>query len=237
MHDPFAEPADTREAILGAAFRALCDHGYADLTISRIGEQFEKSPSLVYHHYDGKDELLLDLLEFLLDGFESSISGDNFDLSPRERIDVYVTAMLNPDAVDRSYAADSAFLSAIVELRAQAATDEAYRDHFDRSDQVFTAFLNAAVQEAAVDCQRSTPVAAPGRPEAPSEDPEEYSEGPVDPAEVAATLQTLTTGGMLRWATTSDRGWVTPTRDGIQRYVALTLPRVVTEDRSAPDSD
>ncbi|OYR82216.1 TetR family transcriptional regulator, partial [Halorubrum ezzemoulense] len=71
MNDPFAEPSDTRQAILGAAFRALCEHGYANVTIQRIGDEFDKSPSLVYHHYDGKDDLLIDLLGFLLDEFEA----------------------------------------------------------------------------------------------------------------------------------------------------------------------
>jgi len=163
MKDPFAEPADTRQAILGAAFRALCEHGYADLTIKRIGEEFDKSPSLVYHHYDGKDELLVDLLEFLLDGFEESVSSDAFDLTPEERLDAYVAATIDPDSIAGEHGPDGRFMTVIVELRAQAATDDAYRDHFDRSDRVFGSFLERAVREAAAEVREGrSPKRRPG---------------------------------------------------------------------------
>ncbi|MGQ3330290.1 TetR/AcrR family transcriptional regulator [Halorubrum sp. FL23] len=216
MKRPFAEPTDTREAILGAAFRALCEHGYADLTIKRIGEEFDKSPSLVYHHYDGKDELLIDLLGFLLDGFEESVSEDAFDLAPRERLDTYVAATTHPGSIPEGHGPDGQFMTAIVELRAQAATDDAYRDHFDRSDRVFSSFLERTVREAAGD-----------DPSAEGSDAQaDAPDDAVSPAEVASTLQTLATGGMLRWATTTDREWADDTRRGIRRYLESVLPAV-----------
>ncbi len=223
MHDPFAEPTDTRQAILGAAYRALCEHGYADLTISRIGEAFDKSPSLVYHHYDGKDELLVDLLGFLLDGFEASVSADEFDLTPRERLDAYLSATTEPGSVDDEHAPDAQFLTVIVELRAQAASDDAYRDHFDRSDRVFEAFLERTVREAAAELEGDGDFGESGPNGARGE------ASPVPPIEVASTLQTLATGGMLRWATTADRDWADDTRRGARRYIETTLPRVDVE--------
>ncbi|OYR56233.1 TetR/AcrR family transcriptional regulator [Halorubrum halodurans] len=222
MDDPFTEPTDTREAILGAAFRALCEHGYADLTIKRIGEAFEKSPSLVYHHYDGKDELLVDLLEFLLEDFEAAIAGGAFDLPPRARLDAYVAAMTDPDGVDDEHAPDGRFLVAMVELRAQAATDGAYREHFDRSDRVFRRFLERSVREAA----------AEARPDGRSGAAGAVSEGVDDgvaPAAVAETLQTLATGAMLRWSTTTDREWAGAVREEASRYLSRTLPAVDPE--------
>ncbi len=213
MEDPFAEPTDTREAILGAAFRALCEHGYADLTIKRIGEEFDKSPSLVYHHYDGKDELLVDLLEYLLDDFESALAADAFDLPPRTRLDAYVSAMTDPTSIDAEHAPDARFLTAVIELRAQAATDEAYRSHFDRSDRVFQRFLERSVREAAANIRANDSIDVP-------------DDGSVTPTEVAATLQALSSGAMLRWATTNDREWVGDVRQGIDRYLSTTLPDV-----------
>jgi AcrR family transcriptional regulator len=220
MNDPFAEPTDTRQAILGAAFRALCEHGYADLTISRIGEEFDKSPSLVYHHYDGKDELLVDLLGYLLDGFEASVSAGEFDMTPRTRLDAYLTATTDPESVDEAYAPDGKILAVIVELRAQATTDDAYRDHFERSDRVFEAFLERTVREAAADLDADV--------SGDTRDGTEPGDAPaaITPAEVASTLQTLATGGMLRWATTADRGWVDDTQRGADRYLETMLPRV-----------
>ncbi|GAA0555418.1 TetR/AcrR family transcriptional regulator [Halorubrum ejinorense] len=234
MDHPFAEPSDTRQAILGAAFRALCEHGYANVTIKRIGDEFDKSPSLVYHHYDGKDELLIDLLEFLLAEFEASIAGerrseageagsavdpsDAFNRSAREQLDAYLTATTDPSALDDEYAPGARFFTVMTELRSQAANNEAYRDHFDRSDRVFSEYLEGIVREAAAE------VAA--------EDAADGSTGPdpeaetVDPAEVAATLQTFATGSTFRLTTTAEAEWVDGARAGIDRYLESVLPLV-----------
>ena len=236
MNDPFAEPSDTRQAILGAAFRALCEHGYANVTIQRIGDEFDKSPSLVYHHYDGKDELLIDLLGFLLDEFEASIADggvagrpddraaaasdvpemapeEAFERSAREQLDGYLTAAVDPASLDDPYAPDARFVTVMTELRSQAASDEAYRDHFDRSDRVFGEYLGRLVREAAVE------VAGDGAAET-------GDERTVTASEVAATLQTFATGGMFRWATTNERAWVADSRAGIDRYLEAMLPLV-----------
>ncbi|WP_418283140.1 TetR/AcrR family transcriptional regulator [Halorubrum sp. DTA98] len=234
MNDPFSEPADTREEILGAAYHALCEHGYSDLTIQRIGDEFEKSPSLVYHHYDGKDELLVDLLGFLLTGFEETLSAETCETPPRERIDGYVRAMTDPDSIDE-HGPNSRFFRALVELRAQAAHNDAYRGHFDRSDRVFRSFLERAVRDAAGDAERRTPVddtreADTRGTDVRTEDTRGDEVRAVPPREVASTVQTLATGGMLRWATTSDREWVEDARNGIHRYLDATLPHVTTEE-------
>ncbi|ELZ47303.1 TetR family transcriptional regulator [Halorubrum coriense DSM 10284] len=235
MNDPFAEPSDTRQAILGAAFRALCEHGYANVTIARIGDEFDKSPSLVYHHYDGKDDLLIDLLEFLLDEFEASVAGGPpedtpeaeaatemapeaaFDRSARDQLDDYLTAAVEPAALDQTHAPDARFVTVMTELRSQAANDEAYRDHFDRSDRVFGEYLERLVREAAAGTSRDGTGTA-------------GDEEPVTAAQVASTLQTFATGGMFRWATTNEGTWVADSRAGIDRYLESVLPLVETDD-------
>ena len=253
MNDPFAEPADTRQAILGAAFRALCEHGYADVTIQRIGDEFDKSPSLVYHHYDGKDDLLIDLLGFLLDEFEATIAdgaaaepsddgaapggdvpemapGEAFDRSPREQLDGYLTAAVDPASLDDPYAPDERFVTVMTELRSQAASDEAYRDHFDRSDRVFGEYLERLVRQAAADVPGEGAEVSRDGAEAGGDDASGASPDAVTASEVAATLQTFATGGMFRWATTNERGWVGDSRAGIDRYLEATLPLVETTD-------
>ena len=246
MDDPFAEPSNTRQAILGAAFRALCEHGYANVTIQRIGDEFDKSPSLVYHHYDGKDDLLIDLLGFLLDEFEASIAdgagaessdegaeptdegaagaGDlpemareAFDRSARDQLDDYLSASVDPASLDGAYAPDARFVTVMTELRSQAASDEAYRDHFDRSDRVFGEYLERLVREAAAEVSDADGETAD-------------DERTVTAAEVAATLQTFATGGMFRWATTNEKDWVADSRAGIDRYLEATLPIVETAE-------
>jgi AcrR family transcriptional regulator len=123
------DPETTQDAILQATYRALCEHGYADLTIQRIGDEFEKSKSLLYHHYDGKDELLLEFLAVLLDRLES-------DVAAAECADpaAHLAAVLDHGLAATVDADTEQLERAVTQLRARATHDEDYRDHFARSD-------------------------------------------------------------------------------------------------------
>ncbi|MFC4440208.1 MULTISPECIES: TetR/AcrR family transcriptional regulator [Natrialbaceae] len=135
------EPASTREAIMQATYRALRKHGYAGLTIQRIGDEFPKSKSLLYHHYDGKDALLLEFLSFMLERFEATIPDREYG-DAREHLEAILDHAL-PTDLDSERAE---FRAAMVELRAQAATDEAYREHFTRNDRFFRRRLATVVR-------------------------------------------------------------------------------------------
>lgn len=122
----FDDATSTREQLIQAAYYALSEHGYSNLTLEKIGEEFEKSTSLVYHHYDGKDALMVELLEYLLQQFKSDVP-----LSTRDP-----TAQLH-EVIDHVYSSDEesvGFDRALVELRAQAAHNEEFRDLFERTD-------------------------------------------------------------------------------------------------------
>lgn len=140
------EPAETRIEILKATYGALREHGYADLTIERIGEQFPKTTSLIYHHYDGKDELLLDFLSYLLEDAEADL-GIEGDPDPEERLHVIFDRVFSPD--DDPEAA--AFRRAMVGLRAQATTDPAYQDHFSEHDTFFRERLAEIIRDGVED--------------------------------------------------------------------------------------
>ena len=112
-----------------ATYRALCKHGYADLTIQRIGDEFDKSKSLLYHHYDGKDALLVDFLGFMLERFEenaTALDGDDAYARLQSIIDFHLPRELDAERAE--------FTRAMVELRSQATHDPAYREQFTRSD-------------------------------------------------------------------------------------------------------
>lgn len=128
------ETDDTREAIMLATYHALCNHGYAALTIDRINNEFPKSKSLLYHHYDSKDDLLLDFLEYLLSILPEDLAPKDVG-GPRARLETIIEYTLDT-ADDRP---DDRFHGAIIELRAQAVNDLDYRDHFTRSDTNFLA--------------------------------------------------------------------------------------------------
>lgn len=64
--------SDTEAEFAAATYRALCKHGHANLTILGINGEYSKSPSLIYHHSDSKDELVATSLDVLLEYVETT---------------------------------------------------------------------------------------------------------------------------------------------------------------------
>ncbi|WP_423744281.1 TetR/AcrR family transcriptional regulator (plasmid) [Haladaptatus sp. SPP-AMP-3] len=189
------DPTDTRDAIMRATYLALCNHGYADLTIQRIADEFPKSKSLLYHHYDGKDDLLLDFLEFMLEQQRERIPAE-----PTSSADDHLNAIFK--RVFRTPMTDDYrdFWRAMVELRAQAAHDEKYRDHFTRSDEFFRELFANVVRSGIDDGV--------------------FRE--VNPERTAAYLQTTITGVMTQRVTTNG-DIIEDVREELDEYVRLRL--------------
>ena len=53
------ERTDAQEEIMSATYEALCEHGYAALTVERIASELGKSTAAIHYHYETKDELLV----------------------------------------------------------------------------------------------------------------------------------------------------------------------------------
>ena len=62
-------PLETKQRIREAAFHALVKHGYTDLSIKDIGAESDYNPSLIYHYFDSKDDLLLSMLDVFVEIF------------------------------------------------------------------------------------------------------------------------------------------------------------------------
>lgn len=60
---------EMEQRIREAAFRALVKHGYADLSLTDIGEELGQNPSIIYHYFDNKDDLLLSMIDVFVDIF------------------------------------------------------------------------------------------------------------------------------------------------------------------------
>lgn len=196
--NPFPEePSDTRTAIMRATFDALVEYGYAGLTIDRIGEFFPKSKSLLYHHYDGKDDLLVDFLERLIERREAAFS-PRADVDAQTRLERLLDGIAAPETSD----ADRGFSRALVELRAQAAHDEDYREHFTKSDELFREWIADIVRDGI----------------------EEGVFRSVDPEQVAATIHMLA-GGILTERVTSDDPQVDAVRAELDAYLEARLLR------------
>ena len=118
---------DSKKAIMEATYKALCRHGYSDLTIQRIADEMDKAKSYVYHHYQDKDDLMLSFLDYLLEEMhmESSSSGEK---TPEETLDKMLedTLSLNDEMKE--------FRTAVMEMKAQTPHNEKFAEKFNELD-------------------------------------------------------------------------------------------------------
>ena len=103
--------SDTREEIMHATYRALCDHGYANLSMQDIADELDKSRSLLHYHYDTREELLLAFIDHLVGWIGDELEETDTE-DPRARLVEYA---------DR-------FAIALFELRLQAVHNERFRE-------------------------------------------------------------------------------------------------------------
>ncbi|MFB6197855.1 MAG: TetR/AcrR family transcriptional regulator, partial [Halobacteriaceae archaeon] len=115
-----SESGPTAE-IMDATYRALCRHGYADLTMQRIADELSLSKAAVHYHYETKEDLLNAFLEHLLDRFEQRLASQSSD--PRTRLDTFLDAVFGP-----AEEGDNDFAIALTEIKAQSPFNEGYRN-------------------------------------------------------------------------------------------------------------
>jgi AcrR family transcriptional regulator len=183
----------TREEIMRATYRALCEHGYADVTMQAIADESGKSTAALHYHYDTKRELLLAFLDFLAESFVERLD-DADEGSPTERLVSVIEATLStPDD-------DPEFGTIVLETKARAPYDDGFRDHQLRIDDHLHARFRSIVEDG-IDEGTFDPA--------------------VDPDETAQFLTTLVGGCHTRQvATGRDLG---PVRRQLHDYVRTTL--------------
>ncbi|MFB6252017.1 MAG: TetR/AcrR family transcriptional regulator [Halobellus sp.] len=140
---------DTPTQILDATHRALCEHGYAELTMQDIANQTDRCKASIHYHYDGKHDLLLAYLDHLYDQFEGRLADPGGDDSvgddPAAQLRALVTSMLT----ERSDA--PAFQTALLEIKAQSPYDEAFRERLRRFDEAFEARIREVIAAGVAD--------------------------------------------------------------------------------------
>lgn len=194
-----ADPSDRAfseidEAIMEATYRALREHGYADLTIKRIAEEYGKSTAAVHYYYDTKDELLAAFLDYLLEQFVDSIHGVE-TTDPEERLELLLDELLvkpqeNPD-----------LSIALLEMRSQAPYKEAFSERFQQNDEYIRYMLKAVVNH--------------GFDEGVFND--------VDAEHVTRSLMTIVDGGRTRAVVLDDLGELETARRTASEYVDAIL--------------
>lgn len=188
-------PEGTREEIMNATYHALCEHGYADLTIQRIGDQFEKSKSLLYHHYDGKDELLFDFLDFMLEELETSVP-ETIEEDAKTHLNVIFDKVFACERTEEK----REFEAAMVELRAQAAHDDRYREYFTQHDRFIENHLSHVIEVGIADGDFRD----------------------VDPERVAPFIRTIIDGVRIN-RSTANVGVTHSVRSELDSYIESTL--------------
>ncbi len=126
--------------MMQATYCALCEHGYAEVTMQDIADRTDASKSSLHYHYDTKHDLLLAFLDHLYDEFADRFGGGETDeageigetdADPLDRLAGVVDEALDEDdAEDRRD-----FRTAMLEIKAQAPYDEEFRERlaeFDR---------------------------------------------------------------------------------------------------------
>jgi len=136
---------DTAADIMDATYRALCAHGYADLTMQDIADESDRSKAALHYHYDSKHDLLCAFLDYLYEEFVGR-TRDPPGADPTERLLNLIDAVLDKPADD-----SEAFGTAILEIRAQAPYEQGFRERLTRFDDYLASELAGILEDGVAD--------------------------------------------------------------------------------------
>jgi len=111
---------DTATEILEATYRALCQHGYADLTLQDIADETDRSKAAIHYYYDSKENLFIEFLDFLYERYTAQLPAVD-DGTPREQLYTFLETAL----IDQEAAPVQEYQTALLEVTAQAPYNDA----------------------------------------------------------------------------------------------------------------
>ena len=117
--------------ITTGTYRALCKHGYADVTMEDIAAETDKSKSALHYHYDSKHDLLVSFFDDLMDGFTERLDAVEGGTAYDRLLNLIDTVLFPPD----DDAPDRGFQTAVLEMKAQGPYDDAFRRHLKQHDE------------------------------------------------------------------------------------------------------
>lgn len=131
---------DARKEIMESTYRALCRHGYADLSIQKIAEESEKGKSSIYYHFDGKDELMLEFMDFMMDEIKERFSQLE-GYTPERKLDEMIDMVLG--AEDEMWE----FRKAMIEIQAKSSKDKRFKSKLRELDQLMVRNFSEVLEE------------------------------------------------------------------------------------------
>lgn len=160
---------ETTDEIMTATGRAICEYGYADLTMQRIAEESGITTAAIHYHFDTKEDLLNAFLEDLIDRFLAQFECENRD--PGERLETFLQAVFTPSKTGRDE-----FPVALMELKSQAPYHDHVRERFQELDDVMRSTIASIIRDGI--------------------DEDLFDEA--NPDEIARIVTTLANGGHIR---------------------------------------
>ncbi|MCQ4332853.1 TetR/AcrR family transcriptional regulator [Natronomonas sp. F2-12] len=186
--------SESDEEIMRATYRALREHGYADLTIKRIAEEYGKSTAAVHYHYETKDELLAAFLDYILDRFVETVRGVE-TINPAERLELLLNKLLVEPAEHYD------LLVSMLEMESQAPYNGTFRERFQQNDEYIGYMLETAIERGI----------------------KEGTFPEVDAEHVATTLLTIANGARTRAVVLEDLEALGTGRRAAEEYVDSVL--------------
>lgn len=187
---------ETKVAMMEATYRALCQHGYPDTSISKIADEFEKSKSLLYYHYEDKEELLEDFLQYLLHQLEADLESIEAETAHEELLSL-IDRLLPEDIDDEQMR----FRRAMLELRAQAPYRDTYHDQFAQSDDLILSTMIDVIERGIEDGEFRS----------------------VNSREISDFIYSLAYGAMERGVTLDDPNVLNSNRETVDSYIRAQL--------------
>lgn len=130
-------PAETEQEIMEATYRALCNHGYTNLTMQAIADEFDKTKGVLHYHYDTKQELLVAFLEYLLAAFYDDLDEELADgpAAPRDRLEALIEMLLVGRRRELTATGFDhwGLTQVMLEIRTEAPHEPAFQDQLTRN--------------------------------------------------------------------------------------------------------
>lgn len=133
--------SDREREIMMATYRTMVEHGYSNLSISKIADELGKTKASLYYHYDSKEELLVSFLDFTVDRFKRDITVQRSD-SPDTALDELIERLIPLELDGEEFYGQVVLL----ELRAQANRNEAFRKRFTEINELLVGTIRNIIE-------------------------------------------------------------------------------------------
>lgn len=210
----FGEPETSQEEIFRATFEALKTYGLADLSIQQIADEATLGKSTIYHHFDSKDDLLTTFVSHFMETHVETmmlaLEEDDMLTMFGRALDLFILGEDETGTHLEELCGDR-INDVYLQLRAQAATDEDYREAMGEADSIG--------RERIVDLVEAGIAADLLRADA-------------DPDRVAATLYAYVETSLLVTATSDETAWLADLRASADDYMEWLVADDVEWERS-----